>query len=314
MSVDLESLLDAKSPLASRAGVPWDLFISAYNDSERVQKVFGLVPTRRRSWWVIPEYDYTEQDVENLADAALLEPGMEAEVVKDGLQASGFDPVADRRLCVDITGLMRPQILYMMAYLKDIGFREFDLLYTEPEHYLRRAETRFSIGEDVDVRSVAGYIGAHENDTSGDVLVLGVGYEHHLISHVLQAKESARIVELHSFPSLSADMYDESILRLDRARSERPRSGDEVYYSSANDPFVVASSLRSALTSVAGHRPITNVYLSPMATKAQTVGFGLYYLRHLAGSAASIIYPNSASYHRETSTGVGRSWIYPIVL
>jgi hypothetical protein len=198
--------------------------------------------------------------------------------------------------------------------LRETGLREFDFLYSEPEHYSRRAETRFSIGEDVEVRSVVGYIGAHENDTSGDVLVLGVGYDHHLISHVLQAKESARIVQLHSFPSLSADMYRESILRLDRVRSEGPRIGDEVYYSSANDPFVVVSSLRSALTSVCAHRPITNVYLSPLATKAQAVGFGLFYLRDLAGTAASIIYPNSASYDRETSAGVGRSWIYPILL
>lgn len=314
MILDLSALLDAKALLASRSGDPWDLFVSAYNDSERVRTVFESVPARRRSWWVVPEYGYARQEIGHLAGAELLAPGTEAEVVKAGLQASGFDPATDRRFCVDITGLMRPQILYLMAYLKEIGTREFDLLYTEPERYSRRAETRFSIGEDVNVRSVAGYIGAHERDTSGDVLVLGVGYDHHLISHVLQAKESARIVQLHSFPSLSADMYHESILRLDRVRPERPRMGDEVYYSSANDPFVVASSLQSALTSVHAHRPITNVYLSPLATKAQAVGFGLFYLRRLTGSAASIIYPNSISYDRETSTGVGRSWIYPIVL
>ena len=314
MRVDIAALIDAKAPLASRAGEPWDLFVSAYNNSERVRTVFASVPARRRSWWIIPEYGYAKREIEHLADATLLARGTEAEVVKAGLKASGFDPAADRRLCIDITGLMRPHILYVMAYLREIGLREFDLLYTEPEKYSRRAETRFSIGEDVDVRSVAGYIGAHENDTSGDVLVLGVGYDHYLVSHALQAKESARIVQLQSFPSLSADMYHESVLRLDRVRSERPRIGDEVYYSSANDPFVVASSLKSALTSVNAHRPITNVYLSPLATKAQAVGFGLYYLRYLVGSAASIIYPNSASYNRETSTGVGRSWIYPIVL
>lgn len=313
MTLDLEALLDAKALLTSRT-CPWDLFISGYNDTERVQAIFESVPARRRSWWVIPEYGYTKQEVEHLADAALLARGTEAQIVRAGLNASGFDPAVDRKLCVDITGLMRPHILYLMAYLKAIDVREFDLLYTEPEQYSRREETRFAIGEDVDVRSVAGCIGAHENDTSGDVLVLGVGYDHHLISHVLQAKESARIVQLHSFPSLSADMYHESILRLDRVRSERPRIGDEVYYSSANDPFVVASSLKSALTSVHAHKPITNVYLSPLATKAQAVGFGLFYLRHLVGSAASIIYPNSTNYDRETSTGVGRSWIYPIVL
>ena len=314
MGVDLAALLDAKAPLDSRVDEPWDLFISAYNDSKRVQTVFNSVRAHRHLWWIVPEYGYTQQQVQHLTSPILLTRGTEAEVIRAGLAESGFDPTSDKRLCIDITGLMRPQILYMMAHFKQIGLCKFDLLYTEPERYSRRAETRFSIGEDVDVRSVAGYIGAHENDTSGDVLVLGVGYDHHLISHVLQAKENARIVQLHSFPSLSADMYHESILRLDRVRSEGPRIGDEVYYSSANDPFVVASSLKLALDSVNAHRPITNVYLSPLATKVQAVGFGLFYLRHLVDSAASIIYPNSSRYDKETSAGVGRSWVYPIVL
>jgi hypothetical protein len=117
MRVDLAALLDAKAPLASRAGEPWDLFVSAYNDSERVRTVFDLVPARRRSWWVIPEYGYAKKEVEHLEDATLLERGTEAEVVKAGLAASGFDPATDKRLCVDITGMMRPQILFMMAYL-----------------------------------------------------------------------------------------------------------------------------------------------------------------------------------------------------
>jgi hypothetical protein len=87
-----------------------------------------------------------------------------------------------------------------------------------------------------------------------------------------------------------------------------------VYFSSANDPFVIASSLSSAVTTVHRHRPITNIYLTPLATKPQAVGFSLYYLRHLTNRPASIIYPNAALYDKETSKGVGRSWIYPINL
>lgn len=311
MKLDIGSLIDAKSPLHVY-GEPWDLFISAYNNSERVLRVFETVPARRRAWWLMPEYAYTADEVTHLAEAVLLEPGHEDQVITRGLAAVGFS--VPLRLCVDITGMMRPQILFLMAYLKEQGCNKFDLLYTEPEHYKRRAETQFSIGEDVEVRSVAGYIGAHDNDVSGDVLVLGVGYDHQLISHTLQAKEAARILQLHSFPSLSADMYHESILRLHRVRSERSRIGDEVYFTSANDPFVIASSLASAVTSVHKHKPITNVYLAPLATKPQAVGFGLYYLRHLMNRPASMIFPNALLYDRETSEGVGRSWIYPIHL
>ena len=312
MKLQVGSLIDAKCPLSAYTEEPWDLFVSAFNGSERVQRVFETVPAKRRAWWVLPEYAYSADEVTHLADAVLLAPGHEDQVITQGLAAVGFR--VGQRLCVDITGMMRPQILFLMAFLKEQGCTSFHLLYTEPEHYRRRAETQFSIGEDVEVRSVAGYIGAHENNMSGDLLVLGVGYDHQLISHALQAKEAARILQLHSFPSLSADMYHESLLRLYRVRSERSRIGDEVYFSSANDPFVIASSLASAVALVHTHKPITNIYLAPLATKAQAVGFGLFYLRNLANGPASIIFPNASLYDRETSRGVGRSWIYPIHL
>jgi hypothetical protein len=314
MRHDIEALLDAKIELQEvvARGESWNLFISAYNNSKRVQKVFPQVPATRRSWWVIPEYGYLPDELAELEGPVVLAHGSEAQVVKAGLAGSGFDPTACQRLCIDITGLMRPHILFLMAHLQEIGVNRFDLLYTEPAQYSRRAETRFSIGEDVRVVSVEGYVGAHNLDTSGDLLVIGIGYDHHLISQAIQAKENARVVELHSFPSLSADMYHESILRLDRVSSERFRIGDEVQYCSANDPFVVAASLASAVRIAETRRRVTNIYFSPLATKPQAVGFGLHYLKRMRGTATSIIFPLCPSYDKETSTGVGRSWIYPI--
>lgn len=311
--LNIAALLDAKVEL-SDSGPAWDLFISAYNDSERVRSVFDRVPAIERRWWVMPEYRYRRDELTDQLLVGMLTDGDEADVVKAGLASAGFDQSRHRRLLLDITGMMRPHILFLMAHLADIGVEHFDLLYTEPEQYARKADTVFSIGEDVRVVTVNGYVGAHDTDTSGDVLLVGIGYDHHLISHALQAKEGARVVQLHSFPSLSADMYHESLLRFDKVQSEQPRSGDEIYYSSANDPFVTAASLAAAIERVGSHRRITNLYLSPLATKPQAVGFGLHYLRHLRGAAASIIYPTSPSYSRETTTGVGRSWIYPIHL
>lgn len=109
-------------------------------------------------------------------------------------------------------------------------------------------------------------------------------------------------------------MYHEIILRLDGVSSERSRIGDEVQYSSANDPFVVAASLAAAVKLAETRRRVTNIYFSPLATKPQAVGFGLYYLKRRRGMPASIIYPLRPNYDKETSTGVGRSWVYPIHL
>ena len=314
MTADLDFIVDAKEPLDDFDARKWDVFVSAYNDSNRVQNVYEKVQAVDKSWWVIPEYNYLPEEVAQITGVTVVTEGREADVIKAGLKGSGIVADDQRRLCFDITGLMRPQILFLMAYLRETGVPQFDFLYTEPDHYLRRSETRFSYGEDVEVRSISGFIGAHNRDTSGDILVLGVGYDHHLISHALQSKESSRIVQLHSFPSLSADMYHESLLRLDRVRSKRSPAGDEVYYSSANDPYVIARSLRNAISSVDAHKPITNVYLSPLATKPQAIGFGLYYLKDMKRGPASIIYPNCNNYERVTSSGVGRSWVYPINL
>jgi hypothetical protein len=70
----------------------------------------------------------------------------------------------------------------------------------------------------------------------------------------------------------------------------------------------------SAVRVAETRRRVTNVYFSPLATKPQAVGFGLHYLKRMRGTATSIIYPLRPSYDKETSTGVGRSWIYPIHL
>jgi hypothetical protein len=96
--------------------------------------------------------------------------------------------------------------------------------------------------------------------------------------------------------------------------SERSRVGNEVQFSSANDPFVVAASLAAAVRIAETRRRVTNIYFSPLATKPQAVGFGLHYLKRMHGTPASIIYPLRPNYDKETSTGVGRSWIYPIHL
>lgn len=48
MQLDIEALLDAKIDLWEAARVVrWDLFISAYNNSKRVQTVFPKVPADR---------------------------------------------------------------------------------------------------------------------------------------------------------------------------------------------------------------------------------------------------------------------------
>jgi hypothetical protein len=107
-------------------------------------------------------------------------------------------------------------------------------------------------------------------------------------------------------------MYHESLLRLDRVSSAGEISQDNVFFSSANDPYVTAATLSEAVAVISARKPITNLYLSTLSTKAQAVGFGLFYLTEMRRQPASIIFPFFKRYSRETSKGWGRTWVYPI--
>jgi hypothetical protein len=89
---------------------------------------------------------------------------------------------------------------------------------------------------------------------------------------------------------------------------------DRVFFALANDPFVVATELSDKLHELRARNSVDNIYLSPLATKPQTLGFALFYILELRNQPASIIFPFSTSYSRETSAGVGRTWCYEIRL
>lgn len=315
MQASFAYLIDSKSLITTeRKRQGWDLFLSAYNDNRRVQEPFGEICATDKVWWSLPEYNYELTDLpRNHTVVEFKGQASEADIVRDGLSKSGFLPGTSQRVCVDVTGFMPAHILYFLKFLKDSGLKQCDMIYTEPAHYSGKAETRFSIDDVVQVRSVFGFEGQHDPSMENDVLIVGVGYDHNLMSRVILEKESARLVQLHCFPSLSADMYHESILRLDRvASANRGRNHEQVLFSSANDPYVTAAELSVAYARLKKSN-LTNLYLSPLATKPNTLGFGLFYLRELEGTASSLIFPFSTRYSRQTDSGLGRSWIYPIV-
>lgn len=307
-------LTDAKDAILDLTSLTYDIFISAYNESERVQYVHSRIAADRCFWWILPEYGYSESEIFPLKNSVYLRDLREDDLVTNGLADVLSELKNGVRLLIDITGFMRNHILYIMWYLKSNGIKKFDMLYTEPKHYSRKADTTFS-QKVADVRQVAGFEGTHSLSTTNDVLLLGVGYDHVPMGRAILHKENARLIQLHSLPSLSADMYHESLLRLDRVSSVTGRPNERsVYFASASDPYVTATTLSEAYHELNCRRTISNLYLCPLATKVQAVGFGLFYLSELQGSASSIILPEIESYSRETSSGVGKSWLYPINL
>ena len=290
--------------------VPWDLFVSSFNGTDRVQGVYNTIPANRRVWALHSEYGYEEQELPCDQEIVVPKHTRESGFARALLQSLG--DIEQLRICIDITGFMHNTLL---ALLRELILRcesTFWLVYSDPQHYVKNELTNFST-EISEVRQVDGFQGSHDPSYTGrDHLVLGTGYDNSAMRAVVEHKRHASRTDLLGLPSLQPSMYQENVLsvsKLGGAPVESARVGR--IFAAANDPFGTAEALhrwvveRDALG--AG-----NLYLAPTGTKAQVLGFGLFYLAECADSTASIVVPLPARYERETSEGHARSWIYEI--
>jgi hypothetical protein len=297
------------------AGNEWDVLLTAYTDAERVRMLFERVPASEKYWLVFPEYAYTAAD--SLPTGVFLHPSRnEAEYIQAFWERLPPD-ISDKRICIDTTGFIRPYLLFLLRWFVEHGVRRFDAFYTEPIRYAAGAKTSFSDEAVTEVRQVVGYEGQHIPDTSCDVLIIGAGYDDKLIAEVAEHKDQARKIQLFGLPSLRADMYQENVLRAHRAESAvgTPIHDDtNNFFAPANDPFVTASVLQEIVAGLRERGRITNLYLSPLATKAQLLGFALYYLTECRNEPVSVLFPFCAAYDRETTKGLTRIWKYTLEL
>ena len=187
-------------------------------------------------------------------------------------------------------------------------------IYSEPDYYEERAKTSFSTSAINGVDPVMGFAGVH-NPTKGDILIIAAGYEEDCIRHVAEKKNHAKKVLIYGFPPLRADMYQENILRAKKAKQS---IGEDVreYLVPANDPFATADALRDIVSKeTKRHSDRENIYLSPLATKPQVLGFALYYVAEKRMyTPTSIVFPFCDTYNQETSKGISRTWRYSIDL
>lgn len=293
----------------------WDVLLSAFTGAERVRQVFENVRASEKHWLVFPEYGY--QVGECASDRAFVGTARnEGDYIRTFWQQRVGD-LNGRRLCIDMTGFIRPYLLFLLRWLQAQGVLLFDLLYSEPVRYAKGEETRFSDEAVVEVRQVVGYEGQHSTDTSRDILIIGSGYDHKLIAEVAESKDEARKIQMFGLPSLRADMYQENVLRAYRAEEAVGfQTTDEAStcFAPANDPFVTASVLQEMIYPLVRRNQIGNLYLCPLATKPQVLGFALYYLWEGKSLPCSILYPFTYSYSRETSKGIARIWKYTVQL
>lgn len=291
----------------------WDLFLSAYTPAERVLFSFGKATADKKHWLIFPEYNFKHSEIPK-EDKFICALENEAEYISEYWNWVNNSIDIDKiKICVDITGFIRPYLIFLIKWFKQIGITKFDVIYSEPAIYMKRENTSFSDTAIKEVRQVDGYEGTHITDTSKDVLIIGVGYEEHLISYAAENKANARKIQLFGFPSLSADMYQENVLMAQRAEEEVGAESD-CYFAPANDPFITANVLAGIVDGLYSRRQLTNLYLCPISTKPQALGFALFHLNSCETLPISIIYPYSESYTKETSTGILKIWKYTVEL
>lgn len=293
----------------------WDLFISAYVPTDRTKHVFEIAKATDKRWIIFPEYGYSQKSYPT-GHMNFVATGDEAISIRDFWGTLPSD-AENLHICIDITGFIRPYLIYLVRWLFEKGVSKFDTIYSEPSQYQDRELTQFSGDVVKEVRQVAGCEGIHTADISNDVLVIGAGYEDNLISHAAENKAKATKLQLIGFPSLRADMYQENVLRVRRAEESLGGTVDDearTFFAPANDPFTAASEVRRAINNWEVRGAITNLYLCPLSTKAHVLGFVIYFLTERQNSATSIIFPFEERYSQHTSKGISRIWKYTVEL
>src|SRR5262245_20125053 len=106
--------------IADDWNITWDLFISAYNSSERVRRCFTKATAATKHWLMLPEYQYEAHEFPTDGDTFSFTENNEAELVQHYFHDTSI-PVTGTRICIDTTGFMRPQLIYLVRFLMDAG-------------------------------------------------------------------------------------------------------------------------------------------------------------------------------------------------
>ena len=221
----------------------WDLFISAYNESDRVQTVFNEVSARQKYWLIHSQYGYEDDDL-HLPGAFQHSSPHESDFVHDFLNVHlNIQDLVQKRICIDATGILRPHLMFLLRMLQWKGLKSIDVIYSEPEQYIRKDLTKFSDTKIEEVRQVTGFEGKTSSSDNQDILIIGAGYENHLIAEVAEDKDEAKKIVILGLPSLQADMYQQNAWQTWQAADSLGGALDEKHFAPASDPFATAAVL-----------------------------------------------------------------------
>lgn len=288
----------------------YDLFFSGFDCCTRTKQIYEEIDAARKIWLIFPQYnDIKKEDYAEYTDCYFVDSYEEDTYFESLL--TNYQVTEKTKLCIDITGIIRPHLIYLIKLLYAQGLKKIDFLYSEPMHYERAENTSFT-GITGAVEPVK-WCNSENNEPSieNDLLIIATGYDDQLVQKVLQEKIRVKTkYHIIGFPSLQLDMYQESILKLNHTR-DLIENNSEIEFAPAMDPFITAQVIHDI---VEKNSNSTNIYLCPISTKPHTLGIALYYLINYKNKPVSIIFPYSRKYNIKTAIGIKRIWRYTFEL
>jgi len=293
----------------------FDIYISAFNSSERVTKVFSEVRARKKIWLIHPEYAYTADQLP--VGAIVVTPSDTNEISQTKALFDEVGAPAGLKICVDITGFMRHVLVFLVVALKLRNVSEIIALYSEPDAYAKQEHTVFSTA--TGKARVLNGMGGKTFQKADEMLILAVGYDYKLINEVTSDRDYMSVHPIFGFPSLSPDMYQQSAIKSSESGSATFAHSwvGNRRFAPANDPFTTAEVIREIVMEKEKRKrnQPTNIYLAPLSTKAQALGFALFWIYEKSPQRSiAMLLPSLETYSKETTTGLKRLWAYTVEL
>ncbi len=259
----------------------YDLFISAYTQEDIVIKTYDNIQAEKKIYLIFPEYNIdTSQINGEIFEYNIINHNIKESEYINAMCEKYINITDKDKICIDTTGFNKPYLVFLLFWFKEKGIDKFDLIYTEPQRYLKSDKTKFS-DNIVESRNIVSPYETYSKSGENDLFIVNVGYDSKLVNKVIRNVTANEIKPLIGFPSLQAIMYQENILNLLKSKTELGiKENTELLYAPANNPFITAHVISEYVKKYVSinKSAVNNIHLAPLATKAQTIGIALFYI------------------------------------
>ncbi len=306
--------------------IEYDIFISAFNNEQMVKDVYSEVIAKEKYWLVLSEYKLSNENISRLKSSFYFnEPyssSLEINCIVNMFKHFAIADINKKNICIDITGFVKPYLVFLIDYLDQEGIENITLIYSEPKEYEKKANTSFSKNI-LDVRRIRNFNEFYTQERKNDLTIINVGYDYKLVDKVIGDKKPNNKRILIGFPSLQASMYQENIINLKLSRNlDEGLKENEFIYAAANNPYLTAKSISESVSSYLdniNYEYVENITLIPLATKAQTLGMILFYIFEKdkydkKNININFTYPFTEEYSSSAGKGIAKINIYNIEL